>query len=144
MTTQILPAVAAAIFNQQGEILLQRRKDVGQWCIISGHVEFGETVEHAILREIKEETDTDAEITRFIGVYSTPESQTYRYADRTVQYITSYFEVRLQSNIPAGFSNGETHELRFFATAEIPADMALINEHWLSDALDKNKVVFLR
>jgi ADP-ribose pyrophosphatase YjhB (NUDIX family) len=144
MTTQILPAVAAAIFNSKGEILLQRRKDVGRWCVISGHVEFGETVEHAILREIKEETDTDGKITRFIGVYSNPESQTYSYADRTVQYITSYFEVRLQNNIPEGFSNGETHELRFFDASEIPADMALINEHWLSDALDKNKVVFLR
>lgn len=46
--TQILPAVAAAIFNDKGEVLLQRRRDVNQWCIISGHVEFGETVEEAI------------------------------------------------------------------------------------------------
>ncbi len=144
MTRQILPAVAAAIFNNKGEILLQRRKDVNQWCIISGHVEFGETVEHAILREIKEETDTSAEIARFIGVYSTPESQTYQYEERTVQYITSYFEARLHNDIPEGFSNSETHELRFFATGEIPADMALINENWLSDALDKNSRVFLR
>jgi len=45
---QILPAVAAAIFNDKGEILLQKRKDVSQWCIISGHVEFGETIEAAI------------------------------------------------------------------------------------------------
>jgi 8-oxo-dGTP diphosphatase len=144
MTRQILPAVAAAIFNKKGEILLQKRKDVGKWCVISGHVEFGETVEHALLREIKEETDTEAEITRFIGIYSTPESQTYNYEDRSVQYITSYFEARLHGDISAGFSNSETHELRFFATGEIPNDMALINENWLSDALDKNKVIFLR
>jgi len=28
--TQILPAVAAAIFNKNGEILLQKRRDVHQ------------------------------------------------------------------------------------------------------------------
>ena len=82
MTKQILPAVAAAIFNDNGEILLQKRKDVNKWCIISGHVEFGETIEEAILREIEEETNTKAKIIRFIGVYSSPGSQTYLYGDR--------------------------------------------------------------
>ncbi len=141
---QILPAVAAAIFNSKGEILLQKRKDVNKWCIISGHVEFGETVEDAILREIKEETDSDANIVRFIGVYSSPKSQTYTYGSRTVQYITSYFEAKLHGTIPLNFSNDETQELKFFNLNNIPADMALINPNWLSDALDKKEQVFIR
>jgi 8-oxo-dGTP diphosphatase len=141
---QILPAVAAAIFNEKGEILLQKRRDVNQWCIISGHVEFGETVEAAILREIKEETNANAVIKRFIGVYSSPVSQTYTYTDRTVQYITSYFEATLSENIAAGFSNNETQELQFFAVEHIPPDLALINDHWLKDALNKTSTVFIR
>ncbi|MCZ8215438.1 MAG: NUDIX domain-containing protein [Cyclobacteriaceae bacterium] len=141
---QILPAVAAAIFNEKGEVLLQRRKDVNKWCIISGHVEFGETVETAVLREIEEEINLKANIVRLIGVYSSPESQTYAYADRTVQYVTSYFEVKLSGNIPDNFSNHETQELRFFNPQNIPVDMALINTYWLSDALDKSECVFLR
>lgn len=144
MTKQILPAVAAAIFNEKGEVLLQKRKDVDQWCIISGHVEFGETVEDAILREIEEETNTKASLIRFIGVYSSPESQTYYYQDKEVQYITSYFEARLSSDIPPGFSNNETKELRFFSPNNIPADLALINSNWLTDALNKNEPVFVR
>lgn len=141
---QILPAVAVAIFNDRGEILLQKRKDVNKWCIISGHVEFGETVQHAVLREIKEETNTGADIVRFIGVYSSPESQTYSYPGRTVQYITSYFEAKLSGDIPAGFSNSETQELRFFRTDGLPKDLALVNEHWLTDALDRNTGTFIR
>lgn len=141
---QILPAVAVAIFNEKGEILLQKRKDVNKWCVISGHVEFGETVEHAVLREIKEETDATASIVRFIGVYSSPESQTYSYQGRTVQYITSYFEARLSEDIPLGFSNNETQELKFFHPDGIPDDLALINEHWLSDALERDKGIFIR
>lgn len=141
---EILPAIAVAIFNEKGEILLQKRKDVNKWGIISGHVEFGETIEHAVIREIKEETDASAAIVRFIGVYSSPESQTYSYPGRTVQYVTSYFEARLAGDISAGFSNSETQELRFFRTDSIPQDLALVNEHWLTDALDREAGIFIR
>jgi len=143
-TVEILPAVAAAIFNDNGEILLQKRKDVNQWCVISGHVDFGETVEAAILREIEEETNTEARVVRFIGVYSSPHSQTYHYGNRTVQYITSYFQARLTKKLEPGFSNNETQELKFFSIDNIPADLALINPYWLTDALDKDKTVFVR
>lgn len=142
--SRILPAVAAAIFNTQGEILLQRRKDVSQWCIISGHVEFGETVEQAILREVKEETNAEGRIVRFIGIYSSPLSQTYHYKDRSVQYITSYFEVGLQGTIDLSFSNDETEELRFFPVNDLPGELAQISEHWLSDVLDRDHPVFIR
>lgn len=141
---QILPAVAAAIFNEKGEILLQKRKDVNQWCIISGHVEFGETIEEAILREIEEETNSKATISRFIGVYSSPNSQTYAYQDRTVQYVTSYFEAKLVGTITPDFSNNETQELKFFPPENIPKDFALINPHWLADALTQREKAFIR
>lgn len=121
MTQEILPAVAAVIFNEKGEVLLQKRKDVDQWCILSGHVEFGETVEQAMLREIEEETELKGELVRLIGVYSSPASQTYTYANRQVQYITSYFEARLSGTIQPGFSNAETGELRFFSPQQLPS-----------------------
>lgn len=141
---QILPAVAAAIFNERGEILLQRRKDVDRWCIISGHVEFGETVEQAILREVMEEVNVAGKIKRFIGIYSSPLSQTYHYEKRSVQYVTSYFEVQVPGEIDLSFSNDETGELRFFPVTAIPQALARINEHWLSDVLDKSDTVFIR
>ena len=141
---EILPAVAAAIFNERGEILLQKRRDVNKWCIISGHVEFGETVEHALLREIAEETNAGADIVRFIGLYSSPDSQVYHYPGRSVQYITSYFEARLTEPIADDFSNEETGELRFFPTTAIPNDMALINPYWLADALSRRAIPFVR
>ena len=143
-TKQILPAVAAAIFNDRGEILLQKRGDVNKWCILSGHVEFGETIEEALLREIEEETNSPARIIRLIGVYSSPDSQTYFYDDRTVHYITSYFEAQLMSDLQADFSNSETKELRFFNTHALPEDLALLNSNWLADALSKRETPFIR
>ena len=141
---QILPAVAAAIFNDNGEILLQKRKDVNKWCVISGHVEFGETIENAILREIEEETNVKATIVRLIGVYSSPGSQTYFYRNKTVQYITSYFEAKLTETICPNFSNKETRELKFFNPENIPGDLALIHSNWLTDALSKRAIAFIR
>lgn len=141
---EILPAVAAIIFNRQGEILLQRRNDVGQWGLISGHVEFGETVTDAILREIQEETATEGTIRRFIGIYSSPGSQTYHYADRTVQYVTAYFEAGLLHDLPPGFSNEETAELRYFKPDALPGELAQVNPFWLQDALQPQAAPFLR
>jgi 8-oxo-dGTP diphosphatase len=140
----ILPAVAAIIFNSKGEVLLQKRRDAGSWCILSGHVEFGEQVEQAMLREIKEETGADASIIRFIGVYSSPATQTYHYRERSVQYITSYFEASLHADLPEQFSNDETLQLAFFPVDSLPADFAQISPDWLSDALHPEQKIFVR
>jgi len=142
--TAILPAVAAAIFNDKGEILLQKRRDAGKWCVISGHVEFGETVEQAVVREIMEETDCTSSINRLIGVYSSPSSQTYIRHNRRVQYVTLYFEATLTSSIRTGFNNEETAALQFFAPDRLPEDMDLINPFWLKDALHAAQPVFIR
>lgn len=139
----ITAAVAAVIFNEKGDVLLQKRNDVGKWCILSGHVEFGETVQQAMLREIFEETNAQAEIVRFIGVYSAPEYSTYLYHNKQVQYVISYFEVRLLSPITVLLPNKETLELKFFNTNALP-EMAQVNPNWLVDALEKNKTVFVR
>lgn len=52
--------VGALIFDEQGKLLLTKRgpkakNEVGKWEIPGGGVEFGETVEEAVVREIKEE-----------------------------------------------------------------------------------------
>ena len=72
MRKEILPAVSAIILNENGEVLMQRRMDTKKWCIISGHVEFGESVEEAMIREVFEETNVKSEVLRLIGVYSSP------------------------------------------------------------------------
>ncbi|MDR0659819.1 MAG: NUDIX domain-containing protein [Prevotellaceae bacterium] len=143
--TYILPAVAIIIFNANNEVLLQRRRDTNKWCIICGHVEYGETVENAALREIKEETGCKAEIVRLIGIYSNPLFETYFYSDKNVQYVTSYFEAKLTAELNFLFSNEETLELKFFDQDSLPDNMSTqIDEHWLEDALSKQDSAFIR
>lgn len=62
--------VGALIFNSENKVLLLNRKkdpEKNHWSIPGGKVEYGEKVEDAILREVKEETGLDCEIEKFIG-----------------------------------------------------------------------------
>ncbi len=65
------PVVGAYIVNPKGELLLVKtHKWDGAYCCPGGHVELGETVEAALLREIKEETGiTDIESHTFLCMY---------------------------------------------------------------------------
>lgn len=55
-------------------ILIKRKKDPykGSWALPGGFVEYGETVESAALREVKEETGLEIELCDIVGVYSDP------------------------------------------------------------------------
>ena len=61
------PTVGVFIFNQQGELLLlQSHKWPGVYVIPGGHVELGERIEEAAVREAKEETGLDIYDLEFI------------------------------------------------------------------------------
>jgi len=64
----------AIILNDKKEILLIKRKAMskdrttsGMWSVPGGETEFGEKVEDAIIREVREEIGVDVEIVRHIG-----------------------------------------------------------------------------
>jgi nucleoside triphosphatase len=62
------PTVGVFIFNQQGEVLLlQSHKWPGAYVVPGGHVELGERIEEAAVREAKEETGLDIYDLEFIN-----------------------------------------------------------------------------
>ncbi|MEO3785057.1 NUDIX domain-containing protein [Actinocorallia sp. B10E7] len=68
----IVVAVAAAVRNDAGELLLIERSDNHLWALPGGAQDIGETVTEACIREVKEETGLDVEIIGLSGIYSDP------------------------------------------------------------------------
>ena len=64
----ILTFAGGCIFNDQGEVLLQRRGDSNKWGFPGGAIEPGKTPETTAVREVKEETGLDVSVGRLIGV----------------------------------------------------------------------------
>lgn len=65
--------VAAVIQDEAGRILVTRRSDNGRWCLPGGHVDPGESISEACVREVLEETGLEIVPEGLIGVYSTPD-----------------------------------------------------------------------
>lgn len=68
----IAVAVSAFVQDEEGRILMIRRTDNGLYSIPGGQVEPGETLTEATVREVKEETGIEIEVTGLIGLYSNP------------------------------------------------------------------------
>ena len=68
--------VCVAIIEDE-QILLTKRKDFEVWCLPGGHVDAGETVAEAAVREALEETGLQVKLTRLVGVYSMPKTKAW-------------------------------------------------------------------
>ncbi|AKR09254.1 MULTISPECIES: NUDIX hydrolase [Bacillus] len=64
-----LAGVAVAVFNEQGQILLQQRRH-GMWGVPGGFVELGESIEAAGRREVLEETGIEIGTLQLATVFS--------------------------------------------------------------------------
>jgi 8-oxo-dGTP pyrophosphatase MutT (NUDIX family) len=134
---------SAAIFDDQGRILLTRRADNGQWCLPSGGMEPGESAAEACQREVLEETGLSVRVKRLVGLYSHAD-QLVVYADgSSFQIVALHFEVEIISGEP-GLSN-ETSAVGYFALQVIQG-MEMFGRHKerIMDTLEKRPDTFIR
>jgi ADP-ribose pyrophosphatase YjhB (NUDIX family) len=113
----LVVATSAVITDDHGRILLQRRSDSGNWALPGGAMELDESLTGSVIREVKEETGYDIEVTGMVGTYTDP------------KHIIAYDdgEVRRQFNICylARITGGqlaisdESTDLRFVTPQEL-------------------------
>ncbi len=74
MTEQhCIKATVGAIVEREGLLLLEKRNNepfFGKWCLPGGHIDFGESVEAAVRREVQEETGYQVTAARFFNYYT--------------------------------------------------------------------------
>ena len=68
----LVPLVNVVVVNDAGEILMIRRTDNDNWAVPGGAVDLGESVGQAAVRETREESGIECEITGIVGIYSDP------------------------------------------------------------------------
>ena len=126
----ILNFAGGCIFNEFGEVLLQKRTDFDAWGFPGGAIELGETPQMAAIREIKEETGLDVEITELIGVYTELDME-YPNGDSAQSICIAY-----KFNVVGGSitcDNEETKELKWFSLKNMPKLFCKQHEQILND-----------
>jgi ADP-ribose pyrophosphatase YjhB (NUDIX family) len=68
----LVPSVNVVVVNDDGEILMIRRSDNENWAVPGGAIDLGESMTQAGIRETKEESGVDCEITGLVGIYTDP------------------------------------------------------------------------
>lgn len=134
---------SAAIFDQQGRVLLTRRVDNGQWCLPGGRMESGESAAEACEREVYEETGLRVRVKRLVGVYSHPD-QLVIYPDGNKAHIVAlHFEAEITGG-ELGLSD-ETSEFGYFSRDEVES-MELLSRHKerVTDTLEKHTEALIK
>ena len=71
-TVDVVCHVPSGRGGPSGVVLVERRNPPHGWALPGGFVDYGETCECAAVREMREETGLDVELTGLLGVYSDP------------------------------------------------------------------------
>jgi len=125
-----LLAVDVVTFLDEDKIVLIKRaappfKDL--YAIPGGFVEYGETVEDAAVREVREETGLDVKLLGVIGVYSKPDRDPRGHVV-SIAYLAEAVGGSLKPSTDA-------KEVKVFKVNEIPEKLAFDHEDVLRDGI---------
>ncbi len=120
--------VDGVIIKDHMIVLVKRSKSPfeGQYALPGGFVEYGETVESALIREIAEETGLEVKIKSLIGVYSDPNR------DPRGHVVSLAFKAQITGGELS--SGSDAREVRLFDIRNLPR-LAFDHEKIIQDAL---------
>ncbi|MGC0312357.1 NUDIX hydrolase [Kitasatospora acidiphila] len=113
----LVPAASVVVVDESGRVLLHRRTDNGMWALPGGKMELGESLAGCGIRETREETGIDIEITGIVGTYTNP-GHVFAYDDGEVR---QEFSICLLGRAVAGTlrASDESFEVAWFEPAEV-------------------------
>ncbi|MBM7543877.1 NUDIX hydrolase [Periweissella beninensis] len=114
----ILNAVAGAIINQKNQVLLQKRSDTHNWSLPGGYMEYGESFQDTLWREMQEDTGYEVEILTQIGIFEQGFT-IYPNGDET-QAISIFYLVKPIGSTAITGETDETLALAYFDLDNLP------------------------
>ena len=124
-STHVYRISVFAIIEQQGNVLLARRSDIGWWNLPGGGMEPGESVDDALRREVREEVGLEIAIEHLVGVYSKPQKNE----------VVMTFWCHPTSGTPG--TSDEVTESGWFTLATLPEPLLPKHRQRLLDALQQ-------
>ena len=116
-----MPSAGGCIYKD-GNILLQKRTDSGEWALHGGCLELGDTFYQALVRELKEEINIDVKKATPIAILSgKKENHIYPNEDETYG-IDMVFMVDEYEGIPTP-DNIEVSDLKWFPLDNLPENL---------------------
>jgi 8-oxo-dGTP pyrophosphatase MutT (NUDIX family) len=95
------PSANVVVVNQAGQILLIKRTDNSNWSLPGGAMDLGETIGQTAVRETREETGIECELTGLVGIYTNPNHVLEYTSDGEVrQEFSMVFTARVISGSP--------------------------------------------
>jgi ADP-ribose pyrophosphatase YjhB (NUDIX family) len=136
------PAAGIVARDDQGRIMLVRRRDDGTWGIVGGWMSPGEGALEAAKRECQEESGYEVEVTGLLGVYSDPEHMRWTYPNGDqAEFVSVVFEAHVKKQVSS--LDGEALEIRFFTADELP-EIRLNDRQMVQDAISSLPRPFIR
>ncbi|MFD8914201.1 NUDIX domain-containing protein [Streptomyces sp. NPDC059575] len=113
----LVAAASAVVTDDKGRVLLQKRSDSGLWALPGGGMEMTDSLPGTAVREVKEETGLDVEITGLVGTYTDPR-HVIAYSDGEVR---RQFNVCFRARLVGGALaiSDESLELRWVAPEDL-------------------------
>jgi ADP-ribose pyrophosphatase YjhB (NUDIX family) len=114
----LVPSVNVAVSDDKSRLLMIRRSDNDNWALPGGAMDCGESIAQAAVRETKEETGIDCEVTGLVGIYTNPRHVILYTSNGEVrQECSVVFTARAVSGEPTPSS--ESSEVRWVAADEL-------------------------
>jgi ADP-ribose pyrophosphatase YjhB (NUDIX family) len=122
----IMVVAGAFVLNEEGELLLQKRRDTDEWGLPGGFMEMGESAVETARREVFEETGLRLGDLQLFRVYSGPEyDKTFANGDQVALVQVLYSCREFTGELIR--SNSESLDNAFFQMKELPKE--LFQEH---------------
>ncbi len=114
--------VGVMIRNEKGEMLLglrssNSRNEAGKWSAPGGCVEFGETLENAVIRETREEFGIGIEIVKLLKLHN------HFLPGEKQHWVNPLFEAKLVKGEPKIMEPGKILKFEWFPLDNLPENL---------------------